>query len=411
MTPETRSPQRVTVNGRSLSVMVHSTWTQLQERIPAWERVLSDNPTLSVFSTPEWLKSWWDAFGSNRELLAVELQDQDGTLLCLAPLYVEDIWSPFAGRLRRLRFVGDGSGDSDNLDLIVRPTHESVCAAALVQWLGDQRDWHLCELNTLPGNSALAHALLRTLTASSWTVTVRERPRLTIDLPESWDRYLARLSTKERSKVRYYTRRLEQTYDVGIARCTSMEELVPSLASLFSLHQKRWQRRAQPGTFASAARRRFYWYLSHAFLSRHWLELWLLSLNGKPVAAQFAFRFRDTVHCLQEGFDPDHAPDSVGFVLRSQVLRHLIQEGVRHYDFLAGVSPSKERWGTHADAYVDLHFAKRRTRGAAHLAAVERAIAIKDSLRAHLPTWAWNVLRSLNQATLGRGAIHQAITP
>ncbi len=80
-------------------------------------------------------------------------------------------------------------------------------------------------------------------------------------------------------------------------------------------------------------------------MARKWLEFWLLELDGKAVAAQFRFRYRDTFFALQEGFDPAYSTDSVGHALRGYVIRQLIAEGVRRYDFLAGQDPSKDRLG------------------------------------------------------------------
>ena len=77
-------------------------------------------------------------------------------------------------------------------------------------------------------------------------------------------------------------------------------------------------------------------------LSRQRLEFWLLELDEKIVAAQFALRLGETVYQLQEGFDPGYSSDSVGYVLRGQVLRNLIDRGIRRYDFLGGEEESND---------------------------------------------------------------------
>ena len=53
----------------------------------------------------------------------------------------------------------------------------------------------------------------------------------------------------------------------------------------------------------------------------------MLEIDGQPLAAQFGFRSGDTLHLLQEGFDPDYAKDRLGSVLRAHVLRQAISEG------------------------------------------------------------------------------------
>jgi CelD/BcsL family acetyltransferase involved in cellulose biosynthesis len=398
-----RSHKVVCVEDRPIRITIYHSWEHLEEKLPEWEAILRENPGLSIFSTPEWLGSWWKTFGANKQMAALAFANAGGELLGLAPFYVDASSSPLFARLKVLRLVGDGSEDSDNLELVVKRGHEKACAAALVDWLRTASDWHLCALNTLPSDSAFANALLQTLKSCGWKLALATRPRLTVDLPNRWEEYLALLSNNQRAKVRHLRRRLEKAYNFRIFKCASAEDLAPCLEALFELHQKRWQTRSERGTFASAARRRFYFQMARSFLDRKWLELWLLELNGRLVAAQFGFRYRDTVYSLQEGFDPDYAAHRVGFVLRSYVLQQLISEGVRHYDFLAGLGEAKERWATRLGDYVDLRFAKPRSRGTAFLTIVEKASATKMWLRQNLPVWAWNFLRSLNRMAKAPG--------
>jgi hypothetical protein len=106
--------------------------------------------------------------------------------------------------------------------------------------------------------------------------------------------------------------------------------------------------------------------------------------------------YRDTVYALQEGFDPAYALESVGFVLRGHVLRELISQGVRHYDFLATPNPSKQRFGAVTGSYIDVHFARPLTRGSAYLHLLHTVWNSKEWLRRQLPPSAWALLHWLN---------------
>jgi CelD/BcsL family acetyltransferase involved in cellulose biosynthesis len=181
------------------------------------------------------------------------------------------------------------------------------------------------------------------------------------------------LSRKERTKVRTRGRRLERRYDMEIRVCRDEQSLPAYLETLFTLHEKRWQVRGEPGSFGSAQRRTFYRKMSARFLRRGWLDLSQLAVNGKVVAAQLGFRFRGTEYSLQEGFDPDYSGDSVGYVLRACNLQRLIGDGIRRYDFLAGRDPAKDRWGASHEAYLDLQFARPRSAGAAYLTALHKS--------------------------------------
>src|SRR5215472_7185461 len=103
-----------------LRALPYDRWEQLEEQIPAWEAILDHDRSLSIFSTPEWLGSWWKAFRSNKQPSILSFAGADNSMAGLLPGYLEEFRSPFFTRLVGLRFVGDGTGDSDNLDLIVR---------------------------------------------------------------------------------------------------------------------------------------------------------------------------------------------------------------------------------------------------------------------------------------------------
>src|SRR5262249_12705562 len=149
-------------------------------------------------------------------------------------------------------------------------------------------------------------------------------------------------------------RRLEKKYRVEICKCHEAGELESALHSLYKLHRKHWRLRGLTGTLHLPARQGFYHELANLLLAGNHLDFWLLKANDKIVAAQFGLRYGDTVFSLQEGFDPEYAADSVGYVLRSQVLKSLINEGIRKYDFLGGTDESKVRWGAVVRSYVNL---------------------------------------------------------
>jgi CelD/BcsL family acetyltransferase involved in cellulose biosynthesis len=293
--------------------------------------------------------------------------------------------------------MGDGSHDSDNLDLPVMAGFESRFAASLLRYLKDQHAiWDFCELNTLPPQSPGADAFRQVLAQEKWVVSENDRPASAIPLPATWEEYLKQLSSKERGKIGLRTRKLEKKYKVRIRKCKEESEIDPLLQALFELHGKHWQLRGLPGTLQSSARRQFYGELARMPLACNRLDLWVLELNEKIVAAQFGLRHGSTVFSLQEGFDPDYSADSVGYVLRSQVLKNLIADGIRRYDFLGGADESKLRWGAETGHYLDLRFARPLSIGAAYLRTRDYAAETKSWLRRNLPESVWQMLHKTN---------------
>jgi len=382
------------VTGKDLEVHLYDNLDALRAVVPAWEELLSGFPAASIFSTWEWLAPWWRAFGNGQRLWVLAFHDSSSQLVALAPLSVGRRWAAGA-QLSFARLMGDGSGDSDNLDLPVLPGYEEAFASALLDCLQRESGWDVCQLNRMPDQSPAGKGLFSELQARGWTSDSQAVPWTAILLPESWEAYRQRLSYNERGQLGKYSRRLEKKYQVRMYKCAEEGQLARCLEEFFRLHQMRWESQGQTGSFASPERRQFYDEMARAFMARGWLELWLMELDGKTVGAEFDFRYGDTVYSLQGGFDPACAGDHIGYVLRGHVLQQLIAAGVRRYDFLAGQGGYKDRWGAEVGSYTDLHFARPWTRGSVYLGIVKETRKTKTWLRARIPSRVWTGLHRL----------------
>lgn len=344
--------------------------------------------------TWEWLTCWWDAFSSSQDLFVIVCFDCEKSPVAIVPLYRVRLRMGPGVKLRVLRFVGDGTFDSDNLDLIIRQGYELEAVKVLLDWLSARRsEWDLLQLNAIPSNSIAARMLGEELAERRWDVLRREGPHAVIPLPNTWKSYLDSLSKKMRSSLLYEIRRLESQYRVCPRRCQTELDLAPSLERLFDLHTQRWSDRGQGGSFSVPGRRRFYTLLAKEFLTQGWLNFWLLDLNDRTVAAEFGFRYGDTHVFLQGGFDTGFTSQSVGNALRVLILRELIQEGARFYDFLGGGDDYKLRWGAQLQSYLYLTCAPRWTRGGLHLRLTRAAGKGKEWVRTRTPASAWDLLR------------------
>jgi CelD/BcsL family acetyltransferase involved in cellulose biosynthesis len=378
----------------NLSVRVYESLGELHAVRPAWDQLLSRYPLATTFCTWEWLSCWWECFAQHHKLLTIALFDSK-SLVGLAPLSIsEEKVGCFT--LRIVRLMGDGSGDSDNLDLPVQSGYERAFAEQIFIVLKDRKKrWDTCEFNTLPPDSLVVKCLRESLRARSWTFFEYYSMCSAIDLPENWELYTPRLSSEDRKNLTRYTRRLQNRHSVRIYRCARLEELPRCLEAFFGLHQQRWENTGERGTFSSDNRKKFYDRLSRCLLDRGWLEFWILELDGEIVAAQFGFRYRDKVFQLQEGYDHRRGSDRPGYVLRGAVLERLIQENIRTYDFLGGEDPYKARWGARQATYSQLHFAPALSFGAFWLESAHKAGRSKERLRNVLPSSVWSLFRKV----------------
>jgi CelD/BcsL family acetyltransferase involved in cellulose biosynthesis len=312
-----------------------------------WSQLLRESAADTVFLTPEWMSAWWAAYARGRTS-AVVLARRGGEIAGILPLQIAEERYRGTIPIRVLRFLGDGTHDSDYLDFIVPRGEEASVVPAFWAWLrggaGPLR-YDVARWNEIPAASPNG-AMIRALAAESGALIEEERVGCVVTaLPASWDGYVAGLKPRMRTKVRSLRRELETGRTVTLVPCGTEKALDATLESLFALHQRRWAARREPGVFGGPEKRAFYRALGRALLRRGWLDFHTLEVDGAPVAHQFCARYQGTSFLLQEGYDPAWEALGVGNVLRSMIVERLIAEGVGAYDFLAGVTDHKLSWG------------------------------------------------------------------
>jgi CelD/BcsL family acetyltransferase involved in cellulose biosynthesis len=295
--------------------------------LESWSRLAEASG--NIFSTWEWNLLWWQHFGRRRRLLLGVCRDAAGSIAAIVPLYV---WR--RRPLRVLRFVGHGHGDllgpvcahAEHKQAVeaLRLALERVPHDVFVgDWLLGDEDW----------SAALGGRILRE----------GGYPILHFDV-STWDEYLAARGRKFRKTIRSEKRRLEREHDARFRMTGDAGTLERDLDALFALHEARFG--DHEGCYFCGSNEPFHRAFAKRALERGWLRLWLLDLDGKPVAAEYGFRFGDRYFAYQVGRDPAWDRASVGSVLEAYSIRAALDEGVREYRFLLGNEPYKYRFAT-----------------------------------------------------------------
>lgn len=307
---------------------------------PEWNRLLQRSASDSVFLTWEWLWSWWAAYQQRKQLFLLVARDSAGDCLGIAPLYRE----PFRFG-RRLRFLGDGTFDSDYLDFIAAREKASIVTTAFFDYLASVKNqWDALQLNEIPENSPNLVVFRSYAEEAGWHLDPASVLCGFANLPATWEEYLRTLRPRFRTSVRSCLRNLEE-WSGQIEHLTDPQDASSWLRGLFALHSDRWATRNQSGVFATENKRSFYREMSNAFLERGFLHVTRWRVKGRVLACQFGFLYQGTYHLLQEGFDAGCSHVSPGITLRAATIRELIGRGIKAYDFLGGLGRHKTDWG------------------------------------------------------------------
>jgi CelD/BcsL family acetyltransferase involved in cellulose biosynthesis len=291
----------------------------------SWQELVGDSPTATPFQTWEWQSTWYRHYGGGRRMLAVSVwEGQD--LIGLMP------FTRSRGPWRVLR--PSGIGPSDYLHPLARRRAEEDVAYTIQQVIRELPNVDLIDWHQVRETQPAANLNRET--------PIDQAMCLVLDLPKTFDQYLAMLG----KSLRYDIRKLEKTmFTSGRATIEIADEstLPVSLEAFFELHHKRWRKRGMPGAFLGRAKK-FHADWALQAVRNSWLRLGVLRNGGSVIGAIYAMTLGETTYYYQAGFDPAHAAVSPGTLVVANAIRQSIDEGVTRFDFMRGDEPYKRRW-------------------------------------------------------------------
>ena len=314
-----------------------------------------------VFRNWAWISTWWKHYGadSSRQLSVLLVWEGEPPASCIEPTtaacdperlaailpcYVEK--SITSGRV--LRLLGDGEVCSDHLDLLVSATNAVRCSDAIAEHLCQEwTDWDLIDFPTLDESAEdtkLRH-LLSALAQNECQVSRHSDQNCwAIELPETWEEFLALQSKSHRKQLRRLEKRVLQSEACQWHQVKLLEDFERGWEVLVDLHQKRRRSLGEPGCFASATWGAFHKDIAAQLLAQGHLRLSWLELGGEPIAAEYHFAGGRTTYVYQGGLDPDRLEEEPGRLSMIRCVQQAIEEGHRKFDLLRGDEPYKPHW-------------------------------------------------------------------
>lgn len=284
-----------------------------------------------LFVLPQWLKAWWTEFGNDAQLNILSVRYQEA-VLGLAPLQVKGTSASFVGT----------TNVCDYLDFIVADGKEGVFFDALLDHLARQGISRL-ELELLRPDSTVLTSLVQV--AASRGCEVSTSPvdiALELELPATWEDYLAMLNGKQRHEIKRKFRRLYEAGDINLRVITDVGEIPKHLPVFFELFKLSGVEKA---AFMNDLMVSFFQRLAIAMAEVKVLKLYMLELDATPAAVSMCFDYNDRLHLYNSGFDPRFGALSVGLLCKVLSLKDAIENGRKKYDFLKGAEIYKYRLG------------------------------------------------------------------
>ena len=284
-----------------------------------------------VFVLPGWYSAWWQAFGAEASLF-LGLVKQGDTVIGIAPLKVEG---------KRASFICEDRV-CDYLDFVVSPGKEADFFNILLDELNKRGITRLA-LKALRPDSTVLTSLVDIARERHQQVSCRRYDvSLELDLPKTWDAYLAGLPGKQRHEVGRKMRRLQEAGAVSFHIFGDSQDVLAKLDIFIRLFR---QSRRDKANFMTDQMRTFFELLAQAMARAGLLRLGFLELDSLPVASVAYFDYNNNIYLYNSGYDPHYSWLSVGLLSKVLCIKDSIEQKKDKFDFLRGAEVYKYRLG------------------------------------------------------------------
>jgi CelD/BcsL family acetyltransferase involved in cellulose biosynthesis len=339
----------------ALSVACVSDYAEFLNLRKDWNALAADR---SVFLRHEWFDAAWQWRRTIPGVhLAIICVFQHDALIGICPMIVRP--EPGAAMSRRvIEFLT--VPDNQLCDIIVdKPNEFAVAEATAAELAARSSTWDVMHLAYLPeGSMTASGAFTNALKKLGIIHQLRNSGGNSyVSLETDWNDYYAKRGRSLKKTINLAANRLKKAGETKIDWLTSnMDSCLSTHAAIdaaIGVSAASWKRTTgnsldNPGPQAFIRR------LAELALIEGWLSLWLLKLDGKPIATEWQLIFGDRVHALRSDYVEEYDELSPGTHLNKHLLESLFDRGLRRYLMGPGDNPYKKRWSELAEPIFQL---------------------------------------------------------
>jgi CelD/BcsL family acetyltransferase involved in cellulose biosynthesis len=301
---------------------------RLEELSVPWDRLATGN--FEPFLRNSWFRSWWDAFGAERELRTCVLWRGDQLVaafpLCAAP----------DGRLVAL--------SNDHSPAFHPLSSDAAAEQAVVAAALDGSSELVVE--GVPVGSNLDRLMSQVRSRRRLPVVEPWQTSPIVDTTGPFERYRAEKKSGWR-EIERRRRKLRREYRVEERLIEAPVDVEGELTRGFEVEASGWKGRAGTAIGSSPETARFYRAVAADLLRHDELRLSSLWVDGRMIAFDFGLVNRARYYLLKTGFEESLRRFAPGLALRLSVVERCFELGLQSHEFLGAEMGWKRLFATH----------------------------------------------------------------
>jgi CelD/BcsL family acetyltransferase involved in cellulose biosynthesis len=333
-----------------------------------WDACCRETGNDSFFLSHAWFRCCLVGLPEGVEPLVLLVRDGSAVVGIVPLLSQRTSWRIFPVRLLSLM----QNQDSPFADMVLPQAQAAGILTMLLEHLDKRSGWHLCSVAKIDRTSPNAELLADSLGSRPHLRAPGGRSPI-LDVSGDWNTYWKAQSQRFKKTVRNVANRTG-----GLGRIQVTDQAAHGAAECLDVFRavaaKSWKAQLPVSVTRNAGIARFFEALTHTLDARGQLSLWVLRLDGVPIATEYHVRDGSTVYALRSDFDEQYRDASPGAHLNACIVRAYFDGHVRLYDMGPGESAYKQRWATGAKEFDSFRLFKRSPYGLVLYNTEQRAV-------------------------------------
>jgi hypothetical protein len=318
---------------------------QTQDCLQIWQTLEAQFEDVPLMCSSVWTSTWIEQYGDLVPYsFVVASRDQIPCGICLLTEGVEQFDGPLPIKTLHLGTAGEPAADSVCVEynsLLIQPADQSVFMKALLELLSDHPTWDSLNFD---GFDSIE---LENGDLSFPEISVRKIESRYFDLQLIRDEEREVISGFGYSTRKNLRKNMKTYGNLTTEWAETIEQAESIFSDLVTLHQTRWQKEGQPGSYASERFTRFHEALIQKLIPTGQMGLFRVKIDDAVIGCVQVLIDRNRVLCYQGGSAEYQGKLSPGVITDYLCIEECFQRGFDAYDFLAGNSHHKQKMSTH----------------------------------------------------------------
>jgi len=316
---------------------------QFCELESVWNPLLEKSGSNNVFSTFEWLSTWWEHFGQDKKLFILLALDGE-EVIGIAPLIIEKKRILRYAPLRVVSFIG--TGISDYADFIIVKEREKVLNLFFEYLRKRKILWDEIDLKEIREDSPNLAVIQDNLEKQEFIGNICELGKCPyIEINNDWNNYYSSLSKNcKRGIIKKYNR-IERN---GLKCQFSLKYKNIGdtfLDALICMHLDGMLKKNKNSFLASAKGRQFLKTIIKKVENQNWIVIDVMHINDRVAAYALGFQYGEKYYHWNIGNNEKCHVYSPGNVLFHHMLKSaFLNNSINEIDTLRGEEYWKFRW-------------------------------------------------------------------